>query len=229
MRYNSNKHTASLTTTDILAMIENRRLFAGFTLGGDGVRLSITKAMRSKVDVDLWTPSGSLKAHKVELVPLTDTYFSLRRENDTIGVLTVNDLGLEVPSGWCILGEDGLIHGDESEIARLLIEDGIRPYAIGANIESWLEHRSTVEIHGVSYSALEVLHYLDEDREEELEEECMTDYLEDYGPEDIAEDVEGLLWYWNDDNMTLTSGRFVLGGEEYAPGFEPNYHKEWES
>lgn len=229
MMYNSNKHTADLTTADVLEMLDKCDTFNGFVLGGEGTRLLIDKGMYSNVSVDLWTRSGSLKVSKVQLVPQSDYYFNLQRENTYMGRLTLEGLGLEVPAGWCVLGDNGLIHTNESRIAELLRQKGFCPSDIGANLEEWLESHSTVEIHGVSYSALEVLQYLDEDRLEELEEECMTDYLENYGPNDIETEVEGVLWWWDDDNMTLSSGRFELCGQDYVPGFEPNYHKEWEA
>ena len=229
MLYNSSKHTANFTTADVLEHIKTTSPFSKFRMAGEDTLVTIVKGFNGKVDVDFSTRDGSVKIENVHLLDHNKHYFKLQRDNATVGSMRTDNLGLEIPGGWCALGEDGLIHGSVAEIVDFLRYEGVSPDDLGANFEDWLEDHSEVQIHGVCYSALEVLKNLDEDRLDELAEECMIEYLETYGPHNISYAVEGLLWYWDDDNMTLESGRWLFGGEDYAPGFEPNFHKEWEA
>lgn len=158
-----------------------------------------------------------------------DSVLVIRADGKTLANIGIKDLCLEIPAGWAVLTDEGLKMCSIEETVEQLQSMGYGAGDLGADLNEWIDRHSSVEIYGRLYTPSEVLQAIEPERFSELETACMIEYLTDYGIEDIGEELDGVLWHWQEDDFVLRTVSGFLDAESYRTPCEmPNYVKEWE-
>jgi hypothetical protein len=231
MIYNSNQQSAPFNAPEICEHLKTAPLFRTVSFWhGDGSRIEFFKNSGHTFRTELITNGGHVTMFPTALVQADlDSVLAIRAEGKTLANIGIADLCLEIPAGWAVLTNEGLKMCSIEDAVEQLQSMGYGAGDLGADLDDWIDRHSTVEIYGRLYTPSEVLRAMEPERFDELETACMIEYLTDYGIEDIGEELNGVLWHWQEDDLMLTTVRSSIDAESYRMPCEmPNYIREWE-
>jgi hypothetical protein len=230
MIYNSNIHSSAFNASEICEHLKNAPFFRTVAFWhGDGSRIEFSRNGGHTFKTELITNGGHVTTFPTALVQVElPSLLAIRGMGVTHATVSVCDLYLEIRAGWAVLTEDGLKMCDVEDAVEELQNMGFTAADLGADLCEWIDRNSTVEIYGRGYTPLEVLQAIEPERLSELETACMIEYLTDYGIEDIGEELDGVLWHWQEDDLMLRTVSGFVDAESYRTPCEmPNYVREW--